>query len=326
MRERCGVEGSVIVAAALLAIVAAGFAIWLVPRGQVARWRRDGIAEEKLAELGVQARSAITQAIGGLALIITIAITADQATEARRSADDTQKAADKNLKIAIAQVELAKAQVRLAEEGQVAERFSRAVDQLGATNSRGESAVDVRTGALFSLMQVALRSDGYTEPVFRVASAYVRNNFEKPSKLAAHGCRARFDLGADVQIALSSVLPAVGQKQRKLSQQKQLTGLRGAELKGLAIDEVVLRNLDLTGIRFSRASLNGADFSDSKLLRAQFQRACLKAANFRNADLRGARFDGANLQGANFEDAKLNKADLEHAGLSQAQVASLKNP
>ena len=90
-----------IVATVVLAVVAVGLAIWLIPRWQVNRWRRAGISnEEKLAELGVQARSSITQALGGLALVVTIAITAFQVTEARRSADRTQQSAAKNLNLA----------------------------------------------------------------------------------------------------------------------------------------------------------------------------------------------------------------------------------
>ena len=81
-----------IVAGGLVAIVVAGLAIWLVPRRQVARWRRDGYASgEKLVEFGLQARTGITQALGGLALIVTLAITGYQANQAQRSADVTQE-------------------------------------------------------------------------------------------------------------------------------------------------------------------------------------------------------------------------------------------
>src|SRR5215208_6879375 len=108
--------------AVALAVVVVGLAIWLIPRWQVDRWRRAGITnEEKLAELGVQARTNFTQALGGLALIVTIAITAFQVNEGRRSADRNLNLAAENL--------------ALAEQGQVSERFSRAVEQLGATDA-----------------------------------------------------------------------------------------------------------------------------------------------------------------------------------------------
>src|SRR5829696_5058391 len=107
-------ESYQIVAAALFAIGAAGLVIWLVPRWQVHRWRRTGISEEKLAELGLQARTSITQALGGLALIVTIAVTANQAIEANRSATENLDLATENLD--------------LAERGQVSERFLGAVE------------------------------------------------------------------------------------------------------------------------------------------------------------------------------------------------------
>ena len=161
-----------IVATVVLAMVAVGFAIWLIPRWQVDRWRRAGISnEEKLAELGVQARSGITQALGGLALIVTISITAFQVTEARRSADRTQQSAVKSLN-------LATRNVALAEQGQVSERFSRAVEQLGATDGKGQPATPVRTGALFSLMRIGIDSEVYTQPALLVVASYVRTHFD----------------------------------------------------------------------------------------------------------------------------------------------------
>ena len=125
-----------VIAGVLFALVLVGLAIWLIPRWQVQRWRRAGISnEEKLAELGVQARSSITQALGGLALIITIAISAYQVNNARESADnaleETRKSSEKNLGVALENL-------ALARQGQVSERFSRAVEQLGET-TRAES-------------------------------------------------------------------------------------------------------------------------------------------------------------------------------------------
>jgi Pentapeptide repeats (8 copies) len=306
VREVLPVESPAIVAAVLLAIVAAVLTIWLVPRWQVQRWRRAGIAsDEKLAELGLQARSSITQALGGLALIVTIAITADQAIEARRSADETQGIAAENLR-------LADENLRIAEQGQVSERFLGAVEQLGATNDKGD-AVDVRTGALFSLMRVGLDSPPNAEPVFRAAAAYVGNNYEPPKKLANHGCQAEFDVRADVAVALRFVLPAVAKKRLRTTP-GPLAGLRGTTLNGLAVDDLYFSHFDLSGIKLRGTSLNGSDFSSSRLWDARFDRACLRNADFRHAHLRGARFDGAVLKGAKF-----TQADLDRAPLSEAQ-------
>jgi Pentapeptide repeats (8 copies) len=307
------VSNSAIVAAGLVAIVAGGLVIWLVPRLQVARWRRAGIDEEKLAELGTQARSSITQALGGLALIVTLAITAYQANATRRSAEAAQRSADNNL--------------RLAEQGQVSERFSRAIDQLGATNTDKSVAIDVRTGALFSLMQIGLDSPANRQPAFLVVATYVRNNYVPPSQPRPHGCQASFrSLRADISTALTYPLPELAAKLLARAQAPPILGLRGANLDGLAIDGLVLQRFNLTGVKFRDASLNRADFRKARLSGANFDRACLRGTNFRFADLRGSRFTRASLTGADFRGARLTAArftpDAYHdvsSSLSEAQ-------
>ena len=177
----------VVGAALALAMVVVGLAIWLIPRWQVDRWRRAGISnEEKLAELGVQARSNVTQALGGFALIVTIAITAFQVNEGRRSADRTQESA-------VANLELAARNLALAERSQVSERFSRAVEQLGATDAGGP-ALDVRTGALFSLMRIGIDSQPNRQQALLVVATYVRNHFAEPKPLEPDGCKADFNV------------------------------------------------------------------------------------------------------------------------------------
>jgi hypothetical protein len=289
-----------IVAAVLVAIVVVGLAIWLVPRRQVQRWRRAGISsEEKLAELGVQARSNVTQALGGLALIVTLAITGYQANESRRSAERTQLNADKNLS--------------LARQSQVSERFSRAVEQLGAANKNETPAIDVRTGALFSLMRIALDyPETHAQPALLVVAAYVTNNYEVPKAQRPHGCRnARFGTQRrDVATALRFVLYRIAAKLHK----QDLFGLRGADLSGFALDGLILNRFNLTGVKFTDAYLVRAHFHNATLSSTNFDRACLNGADFTGASVQGASFDGAELKGARF-----TRADLGRAHLSKAQ-------
>jgi hypothetical protein len=296
-----------IIAAVLCALVVVGSAIWLLPRWQVERWRRAGISnEEKLAELGVQARSSITQALGGLALIVTIAITAFQV-------DDARRAADKNFDFA---QDSANASFDLARRGQVSERFSRAVEQLGAREENGDPDTAVRTGALFSLMRIAIDSPEHTQPALLVVATYVRR-FKKPPKLKPDGCDANFDFTQrqpDIANALRFVLYKIA---AKLDRKEDLLGLRGANLNGLALDELDLSGFDLRRIKFGHASLEKAKFGNADLRQANFDHACLKGADFRGASLQAATFRGANLNGAKFSDAKFTKRDLKRLSKEQ---------
>lgn len=306
-----------IVAAVLCAMVAVGLAIWLIPRWQVHRWRRAGISnEEKLAELGVQARSSITQALGGLALIVTLAITAFQVNEARRSADKTQKSAADNLR-------LATLNLRLTEQGQVSERFSRAVDQLGATNKDGSPATDVRTGALFSLMRIGIDFETHRQPALLVAISYVTNNYRAPTAPRPHGCRANFRhvrKRPDIATALGFVLHKIAAK----LDERELSGLRGADLNGLALDGLILNRFNLRNVKLRDASLVRAHFHNAQLPFADLGRACLTDADFSGASLQGANFRQASLHGANFrgahlKGAKFTQGDLDQTSLSKAQ-------
>jgi len=308
------VEIAAIAAGVVVAFIVAGLAIWLVPRRQVAGWRRRGITDEvKLAELGVQARSSIVQALGGLALIVTLAVTISQVNETRKSADNN---------------------LRLSRQGQASERFSRAVEQLGSNK------VDVRLGGLFSLARIGIDAPENAEPAFRLVATYVGQHYEVPKPLPEHGCQAKYDdVPVDVSTALRFALIRLAPAVREQVPEKRLLGLRGTKLSGIAIDNLGLPSFDLAGIRFKNALLQSANFADTNLTNAHFERACvgfasfngatlvrahfdaaqLKQADFRNADLTGASFRGARMKGAEF-----NRAALATAALSAAQKREIK--
>jgi uncharacterized protein YjbI with pentapeptide repeats len=290
-------------AAVVLAAVLVGLAIWLVPRWQARGWRRAGITdEEKLAALVIQARTGITQAFGGLALIATLAITAYQVNATQRSADDN---------------------FRLAERGQVSERFSRAVEQLGATNTDAERtpAIDVRTGALFSLRRIALDSKENTQQAFLVIAAYVRNNYkpkEAPPK-PVNGCAGFRAPRADIGTALTFVLPDVAQRLFADTPERAVRGLRGTRLDQLGLDGLDLRGLDLTQLKLRDTQLHASFFTGSDLTSARFDRADLEHANFVDAVLTGTSFRRACLDNAVFTGARrLKSAHFQGARLDGA--------
>jgi hypothetical protein len=196
----------------------------------------------------------------------------------------------------------------------VSERFARAIDQLAATTRGGGPAIDVRTGALFSLRRIGLDSAENTRQAFLVIAAYVRNNWHfRPRPLAPDGC-ARYRLPpADYVNVLTFVLPDVAAALRKQSRGRRLAGLRGTDLRGLGLDGLDFRRLDLTGVKFDRAALTRAHFSGSFLPRSSFTRARLGDADFRQTSLQGSSFRWACLDRASFSGAHLERADFRGA-------------
>ena len=78
----------------------------------------------------------------------------------------------------------------MSQEGQIADRFTKATDQLGADEpaSGKEPArhkVEVRMGGIYSLQEIANSSEEYYGPVIQVFTAYVRQN---ASSLFGMGC------------------------------------------------------------------------------------------------------------------------------------------
>ena len=318
------------ISAVVVVALVVGLAIWLIPKWQVQRWRSAGITDpEKLAKLGLEARGSITQAFGGLALVATLAITAYQVSETRRTSENT---------------------LRLSERAQLSQRFSQAVEQLDATDPEGRPAIGVWTGALFSLRELGLDSKDFADSVFFTVATYVANNYPR-SRRRSQGCdEAQFRRPSrDIETALRFVIPVVSRELLAEAETGASPVLEGAFLRGLGVGQLSLQGFDLSGIEFQRAFLNEPDFRGSRLVRAKFRMACLRKADFQNAnlrgwfcsaqicrtptsreracgtpnsrgvDLRGAHLDGAIFTNADMEGAKLFTSDLADAELSSEQ-------
>jgi len=289
------------ISAVVVVALVVGLAIWLIPKRQVQRWRSAGVTDpEKLAKLGLEARGSITQAFGGLALVATLAITAYQVSETRRTSENT---------------------LRLSERAQLSQRFSQAVEQLDATDTEGRPAIDVRTGALFSLRELGLDSKDFADSAFFTVATYVANNYVR-SRRRSHGCDpAQFRRPPpDIETALRFVIPAVSRELLAESGDRGIAGLEGAYLRGLGVNQLRLQGFDLSGIELQFAFLNEPDFQGSRLVGAKFRMACLRKADFRDANLRRAILVGADLQNAHLEGARLRDAKLEGADLRGAHL------
>jgi hypothetical protein len=65
---------------------------------------------------------------------------------------------------------------RLNRAGQITERFTRAIDQLGATDQRGKPKIDVALGGIYALERIARDSKDDHPQVVEVLTAYVREH------------------------------------------------------------------------------------------------------------------------------------------------------
>lgn len=281
-----------------LAGVAAGLVavIWLVPEA-IAPNGAD-ITNQQQFENVDAARRTVAQIVGGLVVLIVGALTAYFTLRRVNALED--------------QVTLARDQMAVAQEGQITERLTRAIDQLGASES-GRPTVEIRTGGIRSLERLASESPRDRRAILDILMAYLREHnpvIEGPANdNDVDWPRRRMDVGAVIGV-LERLWP-------------RLTD------DGESADTPVLdlSQTDLRRLQFSKASLAGANLREANLSRANLEGAYLGEAifGFHNfaaaADLRGANFSGAILSRANFTGADLVESDLSGALLWETKLS-----
>ena len=240
----------------------------------------------------------------------------------------------------------------LTEQGQVTDRYTKAVEQLGSDK------LDVRIGGIYALERIARDSARDHPTVMEVLTAFIREHSHEQWPLPdAEGRerprRTRPDVLAvatsvhsndplpppvppgredkgwtrpDVQAAIT----VVGRRNQESDVPRtsiDLVGanLTGANLGGAHFDGAVLFGADLSGARLylaelSHADLSGADLTGANLLGAKLGMADLTGANLTWAKLPGANLTGADLTGANLTGAGLGSANLTGANLNGANL------
>jgi hypothetical protein len=222
------------------------------------------------------------------------------------------------------QVQTGRQQVHLAEQGQITERFTRAIDQLGSAH------LEVRLGGIYALERIARDSPDDRATIGEVLTAYIRGHAPWPPRLedqppieAAIETVAFLRLRApDVQAALTVLGrghfadPDPDAPQLDLAD----TDLRRSYLSRADLRRARLYGADLRRARFDDTDLRGATLiraylQEAHLLGANLQDAVLHHADLRDADLTDANLAGADLRHANLQGTKLDGVDLRGARL-----------
>jgi hypothetical protein len=216
-------------------------------------------------------------------------------------------------------------ELRTSREGQVTERYSRAVEHLGSGNT------DVRMGGVFALERVARNSPVDRDAIIAILSAYVRGHSPWPSTHPDDDPPSLAVRASDVQAAVT-VLGRIASEDRDEVIRLPRTDLRRARMWGLAFDLAIISHSALQGARLSNTSLVGADLSGSDLRGAQLEGALLSGAQLVDADLGNSMLAGADLRGADLSRADLTGAvaddrtrwpsgfDPQHAGVRFADT------
>ena len=188
-------------------------------------------------------------------------------------------------------VEAAQQAVSVSQEGQITERFTRAIEHLGSEN------LATRLGGIYALERIAQDSEKDHWQVVEVLAAYVREN--SPWDDGAEKDATYKSVTTDIR----AILTVLGRRNVEYEKEGQILTLVGADLRGAVLE---------------RADFRRADFKHANLQRVFFKEANLQEADFFNANFAVADLRGANLRGANLSGAKnLKKNHLRSAHLDQ---------
>ncbi len=243
-------------------LLALGVAVWQIPKWQTKTFT-EKLEPKDRANLEDANRRTFIQFLGGLFFFVTAYLSW------------------RNLKT--------------AEDKEVNDRFSKAVELLG------DERLEVRLGGIYLLERIAKDSKRDHWTVMEVLTAYIREKSPLTGRSAP--------LKTDIQAALT----VIGRRNVN----------NDSRTKHLSLQSVNLRGADLSEANFDRADLRGSDLSHSILDRVTFIQTNLKQAQLTEADLMGSIFNEADLtrailQGANGAQTSLLAATLLQANLREA--------
>jgi hypothetical protein len=184
--------------------------------------------------------------------------------------------------------------VELTEQGQVTDRYSKAIEQLSSDK------LDVRVGGIYALERITRDSPRDHPTIMEVLAAFIRDHSREQWPPAEYGAEPpERATRPDVQAAAT----VIGRRTIQHDSQR-----------------INLADADLIGAHLARANLTGASLYRANLTGANLYRADLTGADLTGADLTGTRLNSANLFDGNLTGAYLTGADLTGTFLAGAYL------
>jgi len=274
----------------LAAVPALYVLLWLLPQWEVAPLRHlQGVSPLSIVEAENHARATWAQIAGGTFLLLGVVF--------------------------------AYWRIEVAREGQITDRFSRAIELLGS-----EKEV-VRLGGIYALERIGNDSQRDYWPVISVLTTFLQTKHprkDEPGKRADIPPTAP-GLPADTLV----ILGVLARRQRARERKGDRLNLSGTDLRG-----AFFRDVHFEGAFFADADLDGATFVSEKapdmnlgwLLYGRIDPDIpLKyddrgIQRFVAATAGGCRLEGANLDRASLRESFLSGIHLENASLAYADL------
>jgi hypothetical protein len=209
------------------------------------------------------------------------------------------------------QLQLGRQQLFISQQGQITERFTQAIEQLGHKEE------DVRLGGIYALEQISKTSENERAAVLEVLTAYVRGHSPWPPRLDEQPAAEE---SIDHVLRLRDRAPAVQAAMNVIGRHAFLS------------EPLQLMGADLRRLRLAAPYMpGGANLEGARLWRTHLEDATLDSANLRGAFLGGADLSKSHMHKAVLEGALINEganldqADLSGANLREANLADSRN-
>ncbi len=266
----------------------------------------------------IQFIATLAQIIGGGAVLVGLYFAWGNLKVAQATLESNQKKAQKELEVALANLESdqknaqrnveislatldsniknAQKSLEVSQEGQITERFTRAVDQLGSEK------LEIRLGGIYALERIANESEKDYWPIMKILAAYIREKSPiKRGNTENKDCEEQEkdkELPTDIQVILEVICKREHTSNEKLD----------------------LRNVNIRKARLFKAHIEWADFSGADIWKAELAKAHLENATFVSAYLENASLVGAHLENARMLEAHLERAYLQGIDLKDATL------
>jgi hypothetical protein len=188
---------------------------------------------------------------------------------------------------------------QLAEQGQVTERYTKAIEQLGSDK------LDIRLGGIYALERIATDSARDHPTVMEVLTAFVREHTTTNHNPAS------------AQAPVGGATPSSTPAETIVPSWPTADVQAAVTVIGRRMVSQDVHRLDLTGVTLIGANLTNAHLADARLIDAD-----LAGAQLAGADLAGADLTGADLTNADLTSADLTYTDLTNAGLTGADLTN----
>lgn len=250
-------------------------------------------------------------------------------------------------------------QLTTSYEEQIAERFTRAVEQLGSYTNDNKPNQEVRMGGVYSLDRILGASPEDCPAIVDILSAYARKN----ASLGSPSCEKTgivLDSLIKVLATPRECIEDYARHGRYVDLSKtcfaqihlENAHLKNTNLSHAELRDVAFRKVDLSAARLEDTRLRGGIFSASNFSRAQLSRAqfsynldltnklslvdntsfsaatlyqsCLRGViitdvDFTNAYLAKAKFSETEIRGTNFEKAVATKALFTKSAIDESK-------